>query len=275
LLKYNHSIAPHSDLHYRPHAMIHPTAIIDPTARIGADVEIGPYCVVGAWVELGDRCRLLNHVSLQGPSRIGSDNTFHPFTVIGARTQDLKYVAEPTYLEIGSGNNFREFSTVHRATAPGSATRIGNGNNFLAYSHVAHDCIVGSGCIFSNNATLAGHVVVEDFAIISGLSAVHQFCRLGTLAFVGGCTKIVQDVPPYFIADGNPAAMRAVNAVGLQRQGYSTEQITEIRTAYRILYDKTLNTTQAVDRLDADFPDAPAIRVLIDFVRSSKRGIIR
>ncbi|HSI85243.1 MAG: acyl-ACP--UDP-N-acetylglucosamine O-acyltransferase [Candidatus Methylacidiphilales bacterium] len=255
--------------------MIHPTAIIDPAARIGHDVEIGPYCVIGAGVELGDRCRLMHHVSLEGPTRIGPANIFHPFTVIGARTQDLKYTVEPTYLEIGSGNNFREFCTVHRATAPGNATRIGSGNNFLAYSHVAHDCIVGNHCIFSNNATLAGHVVVEDFAIISGLSAVHQFCRLGKLSFVGGCTKIVQDVPPYFIADGNPAAMRAVNVVGLQRQGYSPEQIVEIRNAYRILYDKTLNTSQAVEKLDGEFSNSPAVRVLIDFVKTSSRGIIR
>ncbi|PTY01776.1 acyl-[acyl-carrier-protein]--UDP-N-acetylglucosamine O-acyltransferase [Verrucomicrobia bacterium LW23] len=255
--------------------MIHPTAIIDHSAELGVDVEVGPYCVIGAAVQIGDGCRLLSHVSIQGPVTIGPENIFHPFTVIGARTQDLKYTAEPTFLSIGAGNNFREFTTVHRATAPGNYTRIGNNNNFLAYSHVAHDCIVGDGCIFSNNGTLAGHVTVDDYSIISGLSAVHQHCRLGTLSFVGGCTKIVQDVPPYFIADGNPAAMRAVNVVGLQRHGYTAEQITDIRNAYRILYDKTLNTTQAVDKLEAEYPDTEHIRVLIAFVRTSARGIIR
>ena len=171
---------------------IHPTSVIDPAARLGTGVHVGPYCVIGAGVVLGDRCRLHGHVVLAGPAVIGADNEFYPFAAIGHRSQDLKYTGEPTYLEIGDRNTFREFVTVHRATAPGGVTRIGHGGNFLAYSHIAHDCLVGDEVIFSNNGTLAGHVEVGDRAVIGGLTAVHQFCRIGRMAITGGCSKIVQ-----------------------------------------------------------------------------------
>lgn len=254
---------------------IHPTAIISGKASIAEDVEIGPYCIVGEEVTLGSGNILRNHVTLMGPTVIGSGNFFHPYAVIGNKTQDLKYEGEPTYCRIGSGNEFREFVTVNRGTGKGEETRIGDRNLFLTYSHVAHNCIVGNHTIFSNNATLAGHVIVEDYAIISGFGAAHQFCRIGRHSLVGGCTKIVQDVPPYFIADGNPAAVRSVNHVGLQRRGFPEETISILRKALRILYDKDVNTSQALEKLEQELDGAEEVRHLIDFVRSSQRGIIR
>jgi UDP-N-acetylglucosamine acyltransferase len=254
---------------------IHPTAVIDPTAEVGEGCQIGPYCVVGADVELGANCWLQHHVSLSGPSRIGERNRFYAFTSIGQQTQDLKYVGEPTYLAVGDGNTFREFVTVHRGTAPGSVTRIGNGGNFLAYSHIAHDCIVGNNVIFSNNGTLAGHVEVGDHAVIGGLTAIHQFCRIGAFALTGGCSKIVQDVPPFMIADGNPAKVRSYNKVALERHGFSEETHRAIKEAYRLIYRSSLNLQQAVEQIRSDLKETPEVAQLVAFVTSSPRGIIK
>jgi len=254
---------------------IHPTAIIDPSAVIGEGTEIGPYCVIGAGVELGANCRLLNHVTISGPSRIGSGNTFYSYGSIGQQTQDLKYVGEPTHLEIGDGNCFREFCTVHRGTAPGSLTKIGNGGNFLSYAHIAHDCIVGDKVIFSNNGTLGGHVQVGDHAIIGGLTAIHQFCRIGKFALTGGCSKIVQDVPPFMIADGNPAIVRGINQVGMERNGFTPESIRGIREAYRLIYRSASNVQQACERITATLESTAEIQHLLEFITSSPRGIIR
>ncbi len=256
-------------------ARIHSTAIIDPTAHIGQTTQVGPYCIVGAGVTLGEGCRLHNHVTIAGPTTIGDGNEFYPYTSIGQRSQDLKYEAEPTYLEIGSNNCFREFVTIHRATAPNTATKIGNHGNYLAYAHVAHDCIVGDHVIFSNNGTLAGHVVVGDYAVIGGLSGVHQFCRIGAHAIIGGCTKIVQDVPPFMIADGNPAEIRGVNFVGLERRGFTPESIRELREAYKVVYRSNLNTTQGLEALRSQFPDSELVVHLAEFIATSERGIVR
>ena len=254
----------------------HPTAIIDPKARLGSGVHVGPYAVIGAGVEIGDGSRVGHHATLEGPAKIGPRNEIFPYAAIGFKTQDLKYKAEPTHLEIGEGNVFREFSTVHRGTGPGEKTMIGDGNLFLAYSHVAHNCVVGNKTIFSNNATLAGHVVVGDYAVISGLSAVHQFCRIGTHSIIGGCAKIVQDVPPVLIADGNPAQLRGVNEVGLKRRDFTEADIKALRRAYRHLADKTLNFSQAVAKIEAleDAPN-PHVQTLIQFLKTTKRGVIR
>lgn len=252
---------------------IHPTAIVDSAAEVAADAEVGPYCVVGAGVKLGKSCVLKHHVSLGGPAAIGKGNIFYPFCSIGEKTQDLKYQGEPTHLEIGDGNEFREFVTVNRGTGKGEKTVIGSRNHFLAYSHIAHNCTVGSDCVFSNNGTLAGHVIVEDHVTIGGLSAVHQFCRVGTHAMIGGCTKIVQDVPPYLIADGNPAEIRGVNTVGLQRRGFSEEQLRVLREAFRLI--RKYNTSQALDRLQKRLADKPEVQTLIQFIQNSQRGIIR
>ncbi|HSI12994.1 MAG TPA: acyl-ACP--UDP-N-acetylglucosamine O-acyltransferase [Chthoniobacter sp.] len=254
---------------------IHPTAVIDPTAQIGEGCEIGPYCVIGANVEIGPDCWLQHHVSVSGPSKIGRGNRFFAFSSIGQQTQDLKYDGEPTYLAVGDDNTFREFVTVHRGTGKGTVTRIGNSGNFLAYSHIAHDCIVGNHVIFSNNGTLAGHVEVGDYAIIGGLTAVHQFCRIGAYALTGGCSKIVQDVPPFMIADGNPAKVRSYNKVALERHGFAEPSHRAIKEAYRLIYRSALNLQQAIDQIRSDLPETPEVAQLIAFVTNSPRGIIK
>jgi UDP-N-acetylglucosamine acyltransferase len=255
---------------------VHPTAIIDPEAEIGVDVTIGPYCVIGAAVVLGEGCWLQNNVTLCGPSKIGARNRFYAYCSIGQQSQDLKYAGEPTYLEIGNENVFREFVTVSRATGKGNVTRIGNQGNFLAYSHIAHDCDVGDRVIFSNNATLGGHVIVEEYAVLGGLTAVHQFCRIGKHAITGGCTKIVQDVPPFLIVDGNPAEVRGVNLVGLERRGFSPDTVRALKEAYRILYRAKLNTKQALEELGRNgLAETPEVADLMKFIERSERGIVR
>ena len=254
---------------------IHPSSVIDPSAILHSDVEVGPFCHIGPQVEMGCGTRLIGHVSIAGPTRIGEGNVFYPYCSIGQRSQDLKYTSEPTFLEIGNNNSFREFCTVNRGTLPGTKTIIGHHGNFLAYSHIAHDCTVGDHVIFSNNGTIAGHVIVEDHVIIGGLSGVHQFCRLGQHSIVGGCTKIVQDVPPYMIADGNPAEVRGINQVGLERRGFVAEDTRTLREAYRLLYRSNLNVKQACEKIAADFSGPDVIARLLAFVESSQRGIIR
>lgn len=254
---------------------IHPTSVIDPEAKIAPDVVVGPYCVIGPDVTVAAGCRLQNHVTICGPVKIGAGNRFYSYCSIGQQTQDLKYNGEPTYLEIGDNNCFREFVTVNRATAAGAVTHIGNRGNFLAYSHIAHDCIVEDDVIFSNNGTLGGHVLVQQYAIIGGLTAIHQFCRIGKFSIMGGCSKIVQDVPPYMIADGNPAVIRGINVVGLERRSVSHEVIRVLKESYRILYRSDLNTKQAVAELDRSFSDVPEVRELVEFIEKSERGIIR
>lgn len=254
---------------------IHPTAIVDAGAQIGDGCEIGPYCIVGAGVELGPNCWLQHHVTVMGVSRIGRENRFYAYTSIGQQTQDLKYAGEPTYLEVGDQNTFREFVTVNRGTAPGAATRVGSGGNFLAYSHIAHDCVVGDRVIFSNNGTIAGHVEVGDYVVLGGLTAVHQFCRIGAHAITGGCSKIVQDVPPYMIADGNPAEVRGLNKVGLERHGFGMDSQRALKEAYRILYRSDLNQQQALERLGKELGEEEAVRPLLEFLKGSRRGVMR
>jgi UDP-N-acetylglucosamine acyltransferase len=256
-------------------ARIHPTAIIDPSAEIGAGVVVGPYCVIEAGVAVGEECWLQHHVTICGPSKIGRGNKFYAYASIGQQTQDLKYAGEPTHLEIGDGNCFREFVTVNRGTAPNAVTRIGNGGNFLAYSHIAHDCVVGDSVIFSNNGTLAGHVEVGDHAVIGGLTAAHQFCRIGRFAITGGCSKIVQDVPPFMIADGNPAKVRGVNTVGMERHGFAPETVKQIKEAFRVIYRAKLNVTQAIEQIGNTLSPIPEIAQLVEFLKTSQRGIIR
>jgi UDP-N-acetylglucosamine acyltransferase len=255
--------------------MIHPTAIVDAAAEIASGARIGPYCVVGPDVVIGEDTELQHHVTVMGPTKVGRGNFFFAYTSIGQKTQDLKYAGEPTHLEIGDGNTFREFCTVNRGTLPGTKTIVGSGGNFLAYSHIAHDCVVGDNVIFSNNGTLAGHVQVGDHAVIGGLTAIHQFCRVGRHAITGGCSKIVQDVPPFFIADGNPAEVRGVNQVGLERAGFSADTLRALKEAYRILYRGKLNVKQSVEAIRKELPDLPEVSELCDFIGSSERGIIR
>ena len=255
--------------------MIHPTAIVDPAAEISPGVHIGAYCVVGAGVVIAEGTELQHHVTIMGPTRVGRCNVFFAYCSIGQRTQDLKYSGEPTYLEIGNGNTFREFCTVNRGTLPEARTAVGNDGNFLAYSHIAHDCVVGNKVVFSNNGTLAGHVTVGDHSVIGGLTAIHQFCRVGRHAITGGCSKIVQDVPPFMIADGNPAEVRGVNSIGLERAGFAPDTIRALKDAYRLLYRGNFNAKQAVEAIRRELPGIPEVEELCVFVETSQRGIIR
>ncbi|HUK82178.1 MAG TPA: acyl-ACP--UDP-N-acetylglucosamine O-acyltransferase [Verrucomicrobiae bacterium] len=254
---------------------IHPSAVVNSHAQIGTGCEVGPYCVIGGDVKLGDGCRLHSHVVLDGLTMIGARCEFYPFACIGLKTQDLKFAGGKCYLEIGSDNVFREHVTVHTATGDGLYTRIGSHNNFLAYSHIAHDCQVGDHVVFSNNGTLAGHVTVEDHAIVGGLAAIHQFCRIGTMAIIGGCSKVVQDVPPYMMADGNPAETRGVNKVGLERNGVPEEVHRALREAYKILCRSGLTVSNALDKIQAELPQSKELEHFIDFCRKSERGIAR
>ena len=207
--------------------------------------------------------------------RAGARNKFYAYCSIGQQTQDLKYGGEPTYLEIGDENTFSEFVTVNRSTTGEGKTRVGSRGNFLAYSHIGHDCTVGDEVVFSNNGTLAGHVQIGDNAVMGGLTAVHQFCRIGRFAITGGCSKIVQDVPPFMIADGNPAEIRGINAVGMERKGVPSETIKVIKEAFRIIYRSKYNTRQALDAIRKELPPSDEIKLIIDFIESSERGIIR
>ncbi len=254
---------------------IHPTAIVDAKAQIGAGTIIGPYCVIAADVTLGPECWLQHHVTLSGPMKTGARNKFYAYCSIGQQTQDLKYAGEPTYLEIGNENTFREFVTVNRSTSSSGKTRVGNCGNFLAYSHIGHDCTVGDGVVFSNNGTLAGHVQVGDHAVMGGLTAVHQFCRIGRFAITGGCSKIVQDVPPFMIADGNPAKIRGVNLIGLERKAFPAENLKSIKEAFRLIYRSKLNTRQALEAIRKGLPQTDEITQIIEFIETSERGIIR
>jgi UDP-N-acetylglucosamine acyltransferase len=257
--------------------VIHPTAIVSPLAILGKNLRIGPYCVIGANVELGDDCVLHSHVVLEGHSKFGRANEFFPFAVIGGKTQDLKYQGDPTYLEVGDCNVFRENTTVHRGTHAELPTRIGSHNLFLCYSHVAHDCQLGNHIILSNNGSLAGHITVGDYAIISGLAAAHQFCRIGKHSIVGGLSKVVQDVPPFMIVDGNPASTRGLNIVGLQRRGFAEQDVKALKTAYKKLFlKKDGNLSTALSSLKATAAaDTPQVAHLIEFLEQSERGVIR
>jgi UDP-N-acetylglucosamine acyltransferase len=257
--------------------VIHATAIVSPLATLGQNVRIGPYCVVGDHVVLGDDCVLHSHVVLEGHSTFGRGNEFFPFAVIGGKTQDLKYVGEPTYLEVGDHNVFRENTTVHRGTFENLPTRIGSHNLLLCYSHVAHDCQLGNHIILSNSVGLAGHITVEDHVIVSGCAAVHQFCRIGKHSIIGGCSKVVQDVPPFMIVDGNPASTRGVNQIGLQRRGFTEDEVKAIKGAYKKLFlKKDGNLSNSISTLKASRTAAtPHVTHLLDFIEKSERGVTR
>jgi len=254
---------------------IHQTAIVDPKAELGAGTIVGAYCVIGQNVAVGENCWLQHHVTLQGPMRAGAKNKFYAYCSIGQQTQDLKYAGEPTYLEIGDENTFREFVTVNRSTAASGKTRVGSRGNFLAYSHIGHDCTVGNEVVFSNNGTLAGHVFVGDNAVMGGLTAVHQFCRIGRFAITGGCSKIVQDVPPFMIADGNPAEIRGVNLIGLERKNYPADRVKLIKEAFRLIYRSKYNRAQALEAIQKELQQTDEVREIVEFIKTTERGIIR
>lgn len=256
--------------------MIHETAIIDPNARIGNNVSIGAYSIVGADVEIGDDCILNSHVVVKGPTVIGSGNKFFQFTSIGEDCQDLKYDGEPTRLEIGNNNVFRECVTVHRGTVQDAGlTKIGSHNLFMASAHAAHDCMIGDHNIFANNATLAGHVHIGDWVILGGMVGIHQFCHVGSHSFCGAGSIIVKDVPPYVMVGGDKVTPHGINSEGLRRRGYSKKDILEIRRAYKVLYRNGNTTEQALEEMNEMSKETDAIKLMADFVANSPRGIIR
>lgn len=255
--------------------MFHPTAIIHPKAQIGAGCEVGPYCIIGENVVLGKNCKLHSHVVIDGHTTLGDDNEIFPFASLGLKSQDLKWNGGVTRTQIGNKNTFREYVTIHSATSDGNATTVGDNNHILAYCHIAHDVKLGNHVIMSNVATLAGHVTVEDRAIIGGLAAIHQFCRVGTMSIIGGCSKITQDIPPYMMVDGNPGETRTINKVGLERNGVSEESQAALRQAFKIIFRQGLTISNALERIKAELPATPEIRHLMEFCQTSERGITR
>ncbi len=254
--------------------MIHSTAIIDPAAQLGRNVEIGPYSIIGADVVIGDDCIIGPHVVLRGPTVLGRNNRIFQFASVGEDCQDKKFKGEPTQLVIGDNNIIREFVTIHRGTTQDQGiTRIGSDNLLMAYVHVAHDCVVGDHVILANNTTLAGHVHVGDWAILGGFTGVHQFCHIGAHAFTAVNSVVVQDIPPYIMAQGHNAVPRTINSEGLKRRGFSAEQISTIKRAFKILYRQGHTVSEAVEKMNE--LQATELQPLIDFVQQSARGIIR
>ena len=256
--------------------MIDSRAIIDPSAKLADDVKVGPWCIVGPNVEIGSGTELTSHVVVKGPTKIGRNNKIYQFSTVGDDTPDLKYKDEPTRLVIGDNNVIREGVTIHRGTVQDRAeTTIGNDNLIMAYVHIGHDSVVGNNCILVNNAALAGHVNVGDWAIISGYTLVHQFCNIGEHSFSGMGTAIGKDVPAYVTVMGSPAAAKGINTEGLKRRGYSSEAISAIRKAYKVIYRRGLTTEEALLELEEMQSECPELGLLIDSIRSSTRGIVR
>ncbi|MEM7358720.1 MAG: acyl-ACP--UDP-N-acetylglucosamine O-acyltransferase [Pseudomonadota bacterium] len=255
---------------------IHPTAIIETGAEIGNNVSIGPYSVVGPDVKLGDGNRLGAHVVIEGNTTIGENNQFFSFTAIGGEPQSVSYKGEPTETRIGNNNTFRENITVNRGTMIDEGiTSIGNDNLFMAYVHIAHDCRLGSDLLFSNNASLAGHVRVEDHVGLAGYTLVHQFCHIGAHSFCGVNTFCIQDIPPYMLVAGNKAITHGINIRGLRSRGFEKEEITELKRAYKIIYRSGHTMQRALEEIEAKTWNTPHVGSLIDFIRASKRGVIR
>jgi UDP-N-acetylglucosamine acyltransferase len=251
-------------------------ALVSGEAQLAADVSVGPFSIIGAQVEIGPGTVIGPHVVINGPSRIGAANRFFQFASIGDAPQDKKYQGEPTRLEIGDRNVFRESCTINRGTVHDKGvTRIGHDNLFMAYSHVAHDCIVGDNTVFANCAALGGHVEIGDWVIIGGLTAVHQFTKVGAHAFLAGGAIVTRDVPPYVMVAGNPAAPHAVNVEGLKRRGFTEEQIRNIREAYRVVYRSDLRLTEALERLTPLTTAHQEIRAFVDFIHASTRSLVR
>lgn len=256
--------------------MIHSTAIVSPEAKIGTNVCIGPYCRIGDRVTIGNDCRFESHVVVEGPTAIGDDNQFYPFGTIGLQPQDLKFKGEETFLTIGNHNIFREYVNVHRGTKGGGGhTRIGDYNFLMAYAHVGHDSTLGNHIIMANAATLAGHVTIEDHATVGAFSGVHQYCRVGMHGYVGGYSVITKDVLPYSktVSERNTHSY-GPNIIGLERKGFTPEQIQNIKAAFRLLLQSKLNTSQAVEAIRAKL-QSPEVRVILDFIEAAERGVIK
>jgi len=255
----------------------HPTAIIDPKAQVACSVTVGPYTVIEAGVEIGDDTEVMSHVVIQGPTRIGKRNRIFPYAVIGFPCQDLKYHGEPTRLEIGDDNVLREYITVHRGTVDGGGvTRIGNHNFLMAYVHIAHDCHLGDSVIMANGASLAGHVEIGNHATVGAFCGIHQFCRVGAYSFLGSYSVVNQDVLPYSKTTApRPLGVYGANRLGLERQGLTRDDIKELEAAFRLLCRSKLNTAQALEAIEAKGFESPHVRALVEFVKTSDRGVAK
>ena len=257
--------------------MIHPTAFVDPAARVAPTCSIGPYCIVGAEVELGENCELMSHVVIHGPAKIGANNRFFPFCAIGGEPQDVSYKGEKTRLEMGDNNAVRECVTLNRGTVKGGGvTRVGSHTLIMAYSHVGHDSVIGDHAMLVNGATLAGHVTVEDWAVVGALCPVHHFVRIGAHSYIGGGTTITQDVLPFSkCVQPRDVKVFGTNSVGLERRGFSKERVQKIQHAFRVLVNSKLNTTQALEKLKAEGDQGEDVAMLIRFIEESERGVIK
>ena len=254
---------------------IHPTAVVEDGAVLGSDVEIGPLCYVGPHVRIGDGSRLISHCNIDGYTTLGKNNVVHPFAALGQPAQDHSVVpGAPTYLNIGDDNIFREGCAIHTGTLPESATTIGNGNMFMNDSHVAHNCVIGNHVHFISHALVAGYCEVQDFVILSGLVAIHQFCRVGKLAIISGCSAFSQDVPPFMMAEGRNGGVKMINKVGLQRAGYTPEQINVIKHIFRIYYRSGLIPSAAIARIKEELPQTEEVKYFLDFCATTKKGVI-
>jgi UDP-N-acetylglucosamine acyltransferase len=256
---------------------IHPTAIVDPRARLAESADIGPYCIIGPDVEIGAGTRMMAHVYLEGPTTIGEHNVFYPYSSVGVASQDLKYKGEHAETRIGHRNKIREFVTIHRGTQGGGlVTSIGSDNLLMAYTHVAHDASIGDHCILVNGATLAGHVTIGDWVELSAFVGVHQFCRVGRHSFVGPHAVVTQDILPYsMVVSERELKVFGANRIGLERRGFPTESIERLQTSLRLLTRSQLNTSQAIERIRAEIPPSAEVDELIEFIRTSQRGVVK
>lgn len=254
---------------------IHPTAIVSKKANISDNVWVGPFALIGENVTIGEGTRIGAHCIIEGFTTIGRNCRIFTSAVIGSQPQDLKFKNEKTFLEIGDNNIIREFCTFNPGTKEGSKTVVGANNLFMAYSHVAHDCQVGSNCVIANNGTLAGHVTLEDYVVVGGLVAIHQFVRVGRLSIIGGCSKVVQDIPPFSTCDGHPARVYGLNLVGLRRHGFSSEKIKHLDSAFRIIFNSGLTLTHAIEKIPKELLTVQEVVYLLDFLKNSQRGISR
>lgn len=257
--------------------LIHPTAIIDSSAELADDVQVGPYCIIGPHIRIDEGTRLHSHVVIHSHTRIGKYNEIFPYASVGADCQDLKYMGEETWLEIGDYNTIREHCSLHRGTIQDQGlTKIGNHNLLMVNTHVAHDCVIGSHNIFANNVGIAGHVHIGDYVIIGGNSGIHQFCRIDSYSMVGGASLIVKDVPAYVLASGNPAKAATLNVEGMKRKGWSKETIQGLLDGYKIVYKRGLTVKEAIEQLELEIlPVVPEVQLLINSLKNSTRGIVR
>lgn len=254
---------------------IHPTAIVSKEAKIGSDVEVGPYAIIGPDAEIKEKTKIGSYCLIEGNTKVGRNCQIFTGAVIGSIPQDLKYKGEKSFLEIGRNNIIREYVTINPGASEGSKTVIGNNNLLMAYSHIAHDCKIGNNCIIANCGTLAGHVLIEDKAVVGGLVAIHQFCRVGELSIIGGCSKVVQDIPPYSTCDGHPAKVYGINLIGLRRQGIKKEIIEDLKRAFKIIFFSKLSFSHAIEKVEKEISSHQEITHLIEFIKNSERGICR